>query len=122
VEWADRYRRLKVQETVFELLSQRYELARIQEAKEVPTVNVVDQAFVPEKKSSPQRWLIIFVLTFVSLIGASAWVVGTAHWHGVSDDDPGKQLAVMVWRSTEQRISLWMPKIRVFWKKPVSSN
>ena len=102
VEWADLYRHLKVQETVFELLSQRYELARIQEAKEVPTVNVVDEAFVPEKKSSPQRWLIVFLLTFVSVAGASAWIVGTAHWHRVSDDDPGKQLAVTVWRSAQR--------------------
>ena len=55
MEWADLYRRFKVEETVFELLSQRYELARIQEAKEVPTVNVVDQAFIPEKKSSAPK-------------------------------------------------------------------
>jgi capsule polysaccharide export protein KpsE/RkpR len=123
VEWADRYRRLKVQETVFELLSQRYELARIQEAKEVPTVNVVDQAFVPEKKSSPQRWLIIFLLTFVSVAGASAWIVGMAHWHQVSDDDPGKQLAATIWRTARHRINLWIPnKIRRPWKRPVSSD
>ena len=123
VEWADRYRRLKVQETVFELLSQRYELARIQEAKEVPTVNVVDQAFIPERKSFPQRWLIVFLLTFASVAGASAWIVGTAHWHRVSYDDPGKQLAMTVWRSAEHRISLWIPsKIRKLWKKPLSSD
>jgi uncharacterized protein involved in exopolysaccharide biosynthesis len=120
VEWADRYRRLKVQETVFELLSQRYELARIQEAKEVPTVNVVDQAFLPEKKSSPQRWLIVCLLTFVSVAGATAWIVGTAHWQRVSNDDPGKQLAVTIWRSAERTISVWIPKIRGSWKKPAS--
>ncbi len=69
MEWADLYRRLKVEETVFELLSQRYELARIQEAKEVPTVNVVDQAFIPEKKSSPKKLLVIAALTLLSLAG-----------------------------------------------------
>jgi len=118
VEWADLYRRLKVQETVFELLSQRYELARIQEAKEVPTVNVVDQAFVPEKKSSPQRWLVISLLTFLSLAGACAWVVGIAHWQRVSDDDRGKQLAASVWQSAERRTSAWKRGIRRLWKKP----
>jgi capsule polysaccharide export protein KpsE/RkpR len=122
VEWADLYRRLKVQETVFELLSQRYELARIQEAKEVPTVNVVDQAFVPEKKSSPQRWLVIFLLTFLSLAGACAWVVGIAHWQRVSDDDRGKQLAASVWHSAERGTSAWKRRIRRLWKKPESSN
>jgi uncharacterized protein involved in exopolysaccharide biosynthesis len=32
VEWADLYRRMKIQETVYELLNQQYELARINEA------------------------------------------------------------------------------------------
>jgi capsule polysaccharide export protein KpsE/RkpR len=112
VEWADLYRHLKVQETVFELLSQRYELARIQEAKEVPTVNVVDPAFIPEKKSSPQRWLIISVLTFLSLAATCAWIVGTTRWQRVNDDDPGKQLAVNIWRSAERSIGGWMRRIR----------
>jgi capsule polysaccharide export protein KpsE/RkpR len=112
VEWADLYRHLKIQETVFELLSQRYELARIQEAKEVPTVNVVDPAFIPEKKSSPQRWLIISVLTFLSLAATCAWILGTIRWQRVNDDDPGKQLAVSIWRSTERSIGGWMRRIR----------
>jgi hypothetical protein len=107
---------------VFELLSQRYELARIQEAKEVPTVNVVDQAYIPEKKSSPHRWLVTFVLTFVSLTGACAWIVGVAHWQRVSDDDPGKQLAVSVWQCAERRLGVWMFKIRRLRAKSASTN
>jgi capsule polysaccharide export protein KpsE/RkpR len=122
VEWADLYRRLKVEETVFELLSQRYELARIQEAKEVPTVNVVDQAFIPEKKSSPQRWLVISLLTFFSLAGVCGWIVVVAHWQRVSDDDPGKQLAVSVLHSARGRMGVWMFKIRKLWKKSASPN
>ena len=122
VEWADLYRRLKVEETVFELLSQRYELARIQEAKEVPTVNVVDQAFIPEKKSSPQRWLAISLLTFLSLASVCGWIVGVAHWQRVSDDDAGKQLAVSVLLSARRRTGIWMFKIRQLWKKSASTN
>ena len=53
---------MKVQETVYDLLTQQYELARIQEAKEIPTVNVIDPANVPEKKSFPPRLLIILTL------------------------------------------------------------
>jgi capsule polysaccharide export protein KpsE/RkpR len=71
VEWADLYRRTKIQETVYELLNQQYELARIQEAKEIPTVNVVDPASVPERKSSPHRLVIILTLMFLSLASCS---------------------------------------------------
>ena len=61
VEWAELYRRTKIQETVYELLNQQYELTRIQEAKEIPTIRVIDPANLPEKKSWPPRLLIIMV-------------------------------------------------------------
>ena len=122
VEWADRYRTLKVQETVFELLSQRYELARIQEAKEVPTVNVVDPAYVPERKSSPKKLLVIAALTLLSLAGTCAWIVGVAHWKDVSDDDPWKQFVTRVGQSAERRVRPWVRRIRGLRKRTVSSD
>ncbi len=48
-------RDLKIQETIFELLKQQYEQARIQEMRDTPTVQVLDVARVPEKKSRPMR-------------------------------------------------------------------
>src|SRR5262249_31591305 len=35
-KYADHYRRAKIQETVFELLTEQYELAKVEEAKETP--------------------------------------------------------------------------------------
>lgn len=92
VQWADLYRRMKIQETVYELLNQQYELARIQEAKEIPTVNAIDPANVPERKSWPPRALMVAGLTLLSLVGGSAWIVGVAHWRRVDPEDPGKLL------------------------------
>jgi hypothetical protein len=99
VEWADLYRRMKIQETVYELLNQQYELARIEEAKEIPTVNVVDPANVPEKKSSPPRLLIILALTLLSVAAAAAWIIGFRRWEQVDPQDPGKMLAQSVWET-----------------------
>lgn len=48
-------RELLVQEKVFELLTQQYELARIQEAKDDFAFQVLDPAVAPEKKSGPKR-------------------------------------------------------------------
>lgn len=50
-------RELKIQETIFELLKQQYEQARIQEMRDTPTVQVLDPARAPEKKSRPKRFL-----------------------------------------------------------------
>ncbi len=44
VTYADLYRQTKIQETVYELLTQQYELAKVQEAKEIPSVKVLDPA------------------------------------------------------------------------------
>jgi uncharacterized protein involved in exopolysaccharide biosynthesis len=88
VEWADLYRHMKIQETVFELLNQQYELARIQEAKEVATANVVDPANVPERKSFPPRLLIMILLTAALVATAAAWVIGRARLQRLDDCDP----------------------------------
>jgi capsule polysaccharide export protein KpsE/RkpR len=92
VEWADLYRRMKVQETVFELLNQQYELARIQEAKEIPTVNVIDTANVPERKSYPHRLLIILVSLAVVLGLAVAWLTAAARMERLDPQDPRRVL------------------------------
>jgi capsule polysaccharide export protein KpsE/RkpR len=94
VEWADLYRRMKIQEKVYELLNEQYEMARIQEAKEIPTVNVVDPANLPEKKSFPPRLLIIALLTILSVAGAVAWIFGSKRIQSLEPDDARRQLAM----------------------------
>ncbi len=59
-------REFKIQETLFELLTQQYEMARIQEAKDSPTVQVLDRALVPEKRSKPKRRRIVMLSVIVS--------------------------------------------------------
>ncbi len=72
VPYADLYRRVRVQETVFELLTQQYEMARIQEAKDTPVVNVIDVPGIPEKKSFPPRLILTLLLTFLSVAVTAA--------------------------------------------------
>lgn len=60
---AEQMREVKVQETVFELLNQQYYQAKIQEAKDTPTVQVLDEAIPPNFKSKPKRKLIVLLAT-----------------------------------------------------------
>jgi len=92
VTWADPYRQTKVQEAVFETLTKQYELAKVQEAKEIPTVKVLDAPIVPEKKVFPPRILIILLGTSLSLVGGVICVFGERTWIGMSADDPRKAL------------------------------
>ena len=91
-KYADYYRRAKIQETVFELLTEQYELAKVQEAKETPSVKVLDPARIPEKKSFPPRLVIMFLGTFLAFALSMVWVLGSARWEEADPQDPRKVL------------------------------
>jgi len=93
VRWADLYRQTKINETVFGLLRQKYELARIQEAKEIPTIKVLDPPAVAEKKASPHRLVIILLGALLVFAGGCAWIVASFAWNEMSSEDLRKQLA-----------------------------
>ena len=113
VEWADLYREMKVQETVFGLLTQQYELARLQEAKEIPVVSVVDPASLPEKKSFPPRTLIILASTILCTIIGCFWLLGAERWQQVDADDPRKLLLQSVYGSVRRRARQIMSRLPV---------
>lgn len=96
VPYADLYRETKIQETVYELLTQQYELAKVQEAKEIPTVKVLDEAAVRTKKSFPPRLLIAILGTMLGLALAMAWIVVETRWQAADASHPGKVLATEV--------------------------
>src|SRR5277367_5042133 len=93
VPYADKFRQLKVDEAVYETLTKQFELAKVQEAKEIPSVKVLDQPDVPERKSFPPRALIIIAGTACSVLLGAAWVFGTARWRQIDPHDPGMKFA-----------------------------
>jgi uncharacterized protein involved in exopolysaccharide biosynthesis len=97
VRWADLYRQVKVKETVYDLLTAQYELARIEEAKSVPSVRVIDPPGWPEKKSFPPRLIIILGLTSFSVFIAAMSLVIQDRWLRLSPHDARKQLALRIW-------------------------
>jgi capsule polysaccharide export protein KpsE/RkpR len=103
-KYADYYRRAKIQETVYELLTEQYELAKVQEAKETPSVKVLDPAKIPEWKSSPPRFVIMLLGTFFVFGFSLVWVLGSARWKEISPQDPRKVLLHEVAGTLKARI------------------
>jgi uncharacterized protein involved in exopolysaccharide biosynthesis len=95
VRWLNLYRETKIQETVYEMLTQEYEFAKIQEAKEIPTVNVLDAALLPEKISFPPRVLITVLGGILSFVFASVFVISAVMWK--ESESPDKKLATEIW-------------------------
>jgi capsule polysaccharide export protein KpsE/RkpR len=88
VKYADYYRHAKMEDTVYELLTEQYELAKAEEAKETPSVKVLDPAKTPERKSSPPRLMIMFLGSFLAFAGSIVWVLGRARWQEADPRDP----------------------------------
>jgi capsule polysaccharide export protein KpsE/RkpR len=101
VSYADLFRRAKVQEAVFEALTQEYELAKVQEAKETPSVKVLDPPSIPETKSFPPRRKVILVGTALAMLLAIFWILGEALWNEIDPEDPRKALALEVYRTAK---------------------
>jgi capsule polysaccharide export protein KpsE/RkpR len=97
VQYADLYREAKIQEAVLEALTREYEMAKVQEAKEIPTVKELDIPVVPDKKTFPPRVLIALLGTFLACCAAVLYVLGYANWTAMDAQEPGKQFATEVW-------------------------
>jgi len=93
VTYADLYRRAKIQEVVLETLTKEYEMAKVQEAKEIPTVKVLDAANTPDKKSFPPRLLIMFLCTTIAFVAAACWVFAKTAWNSTNPNDARKVFA-----------------------------
>lgn len=113
VRWADLYRQTKIEETVYELLTQQCELAKIEEAKEIPVVKVLDAPVVPERKSSPHRLLIMVVSAMFAFLGGCVWLLGNALWRKMDPADPRKEFAEVVLATTRRRFSPLLERLRV---------
>jgi tyrosine-protein kinase Etk/Wzc len=66
MEFARRLREMKIQETIFEQLTKQYELAKLTEAKDSSSLQVLDDAVVPMKKSKPKRSMIVIIATIIA--------------------------------------------------------
>jgi len=70
-EYFRRYRDYRVQAEAYGVLFQQYEYARILEARDTPTLTVLDRALPPERRSFPRRSLLVFAaLVFSLAVGA----------------------------------------------------
>ena len=68
-------RELEIQTELFKFLTMEYEEAKIEEAKDIPTVQVLDIAKVPQRKSKPRRVLLVISILLVCLIGNSLVII-----------------------------------------------
>jgi tyrosine-protein kinase Etk/Wzc len=76
IEYIRKLRDVKYFETVFDLLARQYEIAKVDEARQGAVFQIVDRAIVPDKRSSPQRTLIVLGAAVFGLFFGVVWAFG----------------------------------------------
>lgn len=83
VVFSDLFRRTASREATYEALSLMLETAKIHEIKSPTSVDILDYASMPEKKSYPPRGLIICMGSLLSEACAIAWILGRSTWRAL---------------------------------------
>jgi uncharacterized protein involved in exopolysaccharide biosynthesis len=73
-DYINRYREFKYQETLFELFAKQFEMAKLDEAREGATIQVIDAAEASKLKSAPKKQLITMLATLASGFGLLLFV------------------------------------------------
>jgi len=92
VTYFDLARKVRVDEALWETLTKQYEAAKVEEAEEIPTVEVLDKANVPLKKTSPRRRSIVEIGAIVSFAFACGLVLIGTIWDGMDPEGETRRL------------------------------
>ena len=92
VTYSDLSRQLMMQESIYETLTRQYELAKVQEAKEIPPVKILDEPEVAERKSSPHRADIVILAAVLSAIAGITWVLASTLWKSTKESHPARSV------------------------------
>lgn len=68
-------RNVEIQNTLFVFLTQQFEEAKIQEAKDTPTIQILDKAVAPIRKHRPRRMLMVVSLFLVTFLVNIIYIV-----------------------------------------------
>ncbi|MDN3920943.1 Wzz/FepE/Etk N-terminal domain-containing protein [Roseateles violae] len=74
-DYVSHYREFKYQETLFDLFSKQFEMARLDESREGALIQVVDAATPPERKSKPARAIIAIATAAAAFLLLVVWVL-----------------------------------------------
>jgi len=93
LELARSTRDLKVEEGIFELLTQQYEQAKIQEKRDTPTVQVLDEAIPPIRKSKPKRTVLVGLAGLLSLFVGIFLAFGLEYMERVRSSEDSQKIS-----------------------------
>ncbi len=105
------YRSVLIHQRILEYLFPLYEQAKLQEARDTPSVLVLDRAIAPEKKARPPRLLIVLSGLFLGICLSTIIVLVVEKSVLYSENESGK-FQISCKRIAQRLQSSLIPKIR----------
>ena len=68
-------REVEIQSKLYAFLTQQYEESKIQEARDTPTIQILDEANIPIKRHKPKRTLMVIGYSLIAFILSSLYVI-----------------------------------------------
>jgi len=86
IQYIRLYRDAKILENIYELLTSQYEIAKVEEVRDTPTITELDRAVPPQVKYRPKRTLIVMLTFFLTIFFALAYFFLKNAWQGIVHD------------------------------------
>ena len=100
------FREFKYQETLFELFAKQFEMAKLDEAREGATIQVIDAATQPERKSKPKKALIAVLATLAAGFALLLFVFVRQALRNASQDSESAQKMATLKTSWRRALNL----------------
>ena len=95
LQYARLFREVMIQEKIMEFLLPQYEQAKIQEAKDTPTIQVLDRAVIPVKRVKPKRAFFVLFWGAMSLLVCIGIIFGIEYINKVKQTEPDKYTKIV---------------------------
>jgi tyrosine-protein kinase Etk/Wzc len=114
-------REVRIQSAVFELLTNQYEQYKIQETRDTPTIQILDKAIPPERRSKPRRAVLVGLAGILSLVTSIVSVFGLEYFKKSKEKNPEEferiQALLGAWRKDAEDL-----KKKIFFRRKKDSS
>jgi tyrosine-protein kinase Etk/Wzc len=96
LDYVRKFRDVKYRETIFQAIATQYQLAKLDEAKQGTIFQVIDPAVPPDKRSFPQRTVLVILFALLAFIFSClfVWVSATLETLKKDPEDGPRFLAL----------------------------
>ncbi len=108
VQYIRLLREVESRQKVLELLLPQLELARIEEVKNTPTVQILDKAVPPLRKAKPKRAYVTLAVAALGTLLTIAYIVLIERWKGLRRSDEETYLMMTgAWNEVKSDLLFW---------------